>query len=230
MQGHTRLQDLTHQGLRHAVAMPLKFNVMVNVNFHRLEDCKLPRLLRQWLQGRCIQLRKCARSATRQFLERLVVEHLQQWHDRFVDIVHAVKPLMAQSHQDPALHNLHRRLHLGLILWVAGSCGQHRGGVVTGEVAHRLIDARLISIRVGNHGLGVVGHDQQRHATEEVQRLDGRVQPVGHSLAWRCASIGVARCTQGRHEDVGSVPIGQCHRWPRVINEQLFASAVDLAH
>jgi alpha/beta superfamily hydrolase len=32
------------------------------------------------------------------------------------------------------------------------------GSVVTGEVAHRLIDARLISIRVGNHGLGLSGN------------------------------------------------------------------------
>ena len=45
----TRLQGLPDQGVRHAVAVPLKFNVMVNVNFHSLEDRELPRLLRQRL-------------------------------------------------------------------------------------------------------------------------------------------------------------------------------------
>ena len=76
------------------------------------------------------------------------------------------KPSFCRSH-DPALHDLHSRFGLGLVLRVARTGRQNRGAVVACEVEHRVVATRLVAIGVGDHCLRVVRHDQLRHAADE---------------------------------------------------------------
>ena len=228
--GDACLQDQPDQGLRHAVAMPLDLDVVINVHAHGLVGGEFPGLQRQGLQCWRIQLCKRAGSAARQPLECLVVELFQQRRDGLVDIVHARKALVAQSHQDPALDNLHSRFDLGLVLRVIGARRQHRGAVVASEVLHRLVGARFIAVGVGNQGFGVVRHDELGHPTDECQGAGAAIKPVGHGLARCGTSKGVARSAQSGHEDVGTAAVHQLDRGTCKVDEQLLACAVGLAH
>lgn len=71
--GHSHLQRLTHQRVRHAVAVAFKLNVLINVHLDRLEHRQIKRLQRQRHQGRCVYGSKHARPAAGQLLKRLVV-------------------------------------------------------------------------------------------------------------------------------------------------------------
>ena len=102
------------------------------------------------------------------------------------------KPLVAQSHQNPALHHLNGGFDLAFVLRVVGPCGQHGGAVVPRKVVHRLVGPGLVAIRIGYQGFGVVGHDELGHTAKEAQGLGGGTQPVGHGLARCGASEGVA--------------------------------------
>ena len=101
------LQRHPHQGMRHAVAVPLKFDVLVNVNLDRLEHRPLPGLQRQGAQGRGVDLGKDTGAAACELLKRLVVELHQQRRNGLVDLIDGIELLVAQAHQDPALHHLH---------------------------------------------------------------------------------------------------------------------------
>jgi len=101
---------------------------------------------------------------------------------------------------------------------------------VAREVQHRVVAARLVAVGVGDHGLRVIRHDQLRHAADEGQRARRRFDPVGHRLAWRGAGVGVTGGTQRGDEDMGAAAVGQSDGGAGVIDEQLLAGAVHLAH
>ena len=127
-------------------------------------------LQRQWQQSRRIDFGEGAGAAAGQFLECLRVEACEQRCDGVVDLMHAAKLLVAQTHHDPAFDDLHCGLCLGLVLGVPWPCRQNRGAVVTREVEHGIVAARLIPVGVCNHRLGIVGDDELRHATDVAER------------------------------------------------------------
>lgn len=158
------------------------------------------------------------------------IELLQQGCDGLVDLIHRGELLMAQAHQNPALHHLHGGFDLALVLRVIRACRQDGGAVVPGKVQHGLVGAGFVAVGVGNQGPGVVGHDELGHATEEAQGQGRGTQPFGHGLARCGAGIGVARGSQGGDEDMGATAVNQLQRGPGVVDEQLLPGAVDLAH
>ena len=137
---------------------------------------------------------------------------------------------MAQAHEDPTLHDLDGRLDLGLVLRMAGPRRQHRSAVVTREVLHRVVGPRLVAVRARDHRARVVGDDELRHATDEAQGACASLQPVDHGLAWRGPDEGVAGRAERGHKDVGPIAIGELDRRAGVVDEELLAGAVDLAH
>lgn len=150
-----------------AVAVAFELDVLVNVNAHGLVDRQFPGLQRQRLQGRCVEFGKRTGAASGQLLKRLGVELRQERADGLVDVIDGAKLLVAQAHQDPALHHLHGRLDLTLVLRVVGARRQHRGAVVARKVMHCVVRPGLVAVGVGNQRPGIVRHDQQWHAAEE---------------------------------------------------------------
>ena len=72
-------------------------------------------------------------------------------------------------------------------------------------------------------------------AADELQRLHLRADPVGGGLARRGASVGVVRCAERGYEDLGlgdlaSGGVDDGHGGAGVVDEQLLAGDVDLAH
>ena len=182
------------------------------------------------MQRRGIELGKCTGATARQLLKRLGIELLQERRNGLVDVIDRGKLLMAKSHQNPALDHLHCGLNLAFVLRMVRTRGQERGAVVACKVVHRLIGPGLIAICIGNQRFGVVGHDELGHAADEPQGLGSGTQPIGHGLAGCGAGIGVTRCAQGGHEDVGTAGVCQLDSWSGVVDEQFLTGAVDLAH
>lgn len=98
------------------------------------------------------------------------------------------------------------------------------------EVKHSVTALRFVAVGLRDHGPGIVGHNELRHAAIETQRPRRRFKPVGHRFARRGAGVGIAGGAQGGHEDVGPAAIGQADGRTVVIDEQLLASTVDLTH
>ncbi|OIQ80056.1 hypothetical protein GALL_382050 [mine drainage metagenome] len=228
--GQPRLQLRADQVLRHAVAMAVDLDVVVDVHPHRLVAGPFPGLRGQRLQRRRVDGGEHRGAAAGQLLEQPGVEPVQQRRDRLVDVVDGTERLLAQPHQDPAFDHLHSRFDLGLVLRPIGARRQHRGAVVPGEVLDGLVGARLVAVRIGDQGARVVGDDELRHAPDEPQRLRTAVQPVGQGLPRCGAGVGEARCAQRRDEDVGHAFAFQRDRGAGVVDEQLLPGAVDLPH
>ncbi len=104
--GDARIEFQTNQRVRHAVAMLVDFDVVIDMDRHGLEACEFPRLHWQRLQCRRIQLRECTGTRSGQLLEWALVQVLQQWADRVIDGLHGREPLMTQTRHDPAFNHL----------------------------------------------------------------------------------------------------------------------------
>lgn len=111
-----RVELETDQRVRHAVAVFVDLDVIVDVNRHCLEARELVGLCRQRLQCRRVQLGECAGATSRQLLERPLIQVLEQRADRLIDRVDRLKPVMTQARHDPAFDDLDRNLYLWFVL------------------------------------------------------------------------------------------------------------------
>jgi len=101
---------------------------------------------------------------------------------------------------------------------------------MTGEVEHGVVGARLVTVRLGDQGARIVGHDQCRHATIKRQGAHRRVEPVGHRFTFGGAGERIAGCPHRGDVDMGATAIGQGESRAGEVDEQLLAAAVDLPH
>jgi hypothetical protein len=106
--GQPRLQLLTHQRVRHDVAVAVDLDVVVHVHFDGLEARELVATRWQRSQRRAVDLGKHAGAAAGQLLERPVVQRWQQRGDRPIDLGHALEAQLTQPRQDPARDDLYR--------------------------------------------------------------------------------------------------------------------------
>jgi hypothetical protein len=83
--------------------------------------------------------------------------------------VHRLETLMAQSRHDPAFNDLDRNFDLGFVLRPPRPGREHRGTVVTREVEHSVVGARLITVGVGNQGPRIIWDDQFGDTANETQ-------------------------------------------------------------
>jgi hypothetical protein len=228
--GDTRFQYLSDQGMRYAIAMPLYFNVIVDVGLDTLEVGHFIALQWQGQQRWRIERREGAGAAAGEFLEWPLIELFQQWHDRVVDFMHASEWLMPQARHDPAFDDLHCRLHLCFVLGMVRTRRENRGAVMAREVEHRAVAAWLVAIGVRDQRPRIIGNDELGHAAIKTQCACRRLKPIGHRFTGRGAGECVAGGAHRRNEDMGAAAIAQCKGGAGEINEQLLAGAVDLAH
>ena len=90
---------------------------------------------------------------------------------------------------------------------------------------------RLVAVGIGDQRPGVVRDHQLRHALDVFERTHESLDPVGERLARRGAGERVARGTERGDEDLRALTgltVGDA--LAGVVDEQLLAGAVDLAH
>ncbi len=115
MRGDAGVQRLADQRVRHAIAMLVDLDVVVDVNLDGAELRDLIGDRRQRAQRRGVQCSEGAGAAARQLLEGAVIQRGQQRGNRAIYRVHRLEPLMAQSRHDPAFNDLDCNLDLGFL-------------------------------------------------------------------------------------------------------------------
>jgi hypothetical protein len=188
------------------------------------------RLHRQRHQHRAVELGEHARARAGQLLERTIVQRRQQGGDCRIDLRDGIEALMEQPGEDPAGYHLDCTFRGGLVLRRTRPRRPHRGAVVAGEIAHSVVGTRLVSICARDERARVVGHQELRHASIEMQRPHDALDPVLELLRAARASERIARSTDRRDEHLRAGAVVQCHRGSGEVDEQLLAGAPVLAH
>ncbi len=188
------VQDLTHGGrqpyvhrraherIRHAVAMLLHRDVIVDVHFRRAPLGILVTRRRQWTQCGTIRGLEEGASRARQFLERPLVQRVQALTQRGIQFRERREAVMPQRREQLALDDLYRRFHFGFVTRRRDPRRQNRRAIVRREVGIRRIDLGRV-VRRGRHaGSQVIRDDQRRHAAEVLEHPHVRRDPVGQLL------------------------------------------------
>ena len=190
---------------------------------------------RQGAQGWPVEFGEGAGAVARQLLERALVQVHQQGGNRPVELGQAEEGLVAQPGQNPALDHLHGDLHLGFVAWLGRARGHHGQAVVRREFFEQAVRGGLVAVGAGHEGARLVRHQQAGHAADELQRANDAGHPVGGLLAGGGAGVGVVRCAQHGHEDLGlaylaSVGIHHGNGLAGVVHKELVTARVGLAH
>ena len=166
----------------------------------------------------------------------ILVQPPQQFGDGRVQLGQAVELPIAQSRQYPALDDENRGLDLRLVARSMGSGRQHGGAVMRRHFGIGSVDLRLVQAGLDDGDLGVVGHEQARHAADRREGAGVRADPVPERLGPARLGIGEVRGAHDRDEDLrlahlaGQPVDDHRHGVAGIIDEQLVAADMGLAH
>ena len=166
----------------------------------------------------------------------LLVETDEQLADRLVQFGQAVEAAMAQPAEQPALDDQHAGLDLGLVARPARPGRQDGGVVMRRHLGIGAVDLRLVEAGLDDGDLGVVRHQQLRHAADRLEGAGMGADPVAEPLRPGRLGVGEVRGAQDRDEDLrrpglaGQPVDDHRHRVAGIIDEQLVAAGMGLAH
>ena len=122
---------------------------------------------------------------------------VEQLADGHVQFFQREELAVAQRRHDPALGHLHGIFDFGFVPRLVRPRGHDAEAAVQREVVIGRIQIRIVAVRLGHAGLGVVGNGQRRNAAESVRRRArahaatipsaGRAWPRPRCRNWRPA-------------------------------------------
>jgi len=178
------------QAERHRIEMLLDLDVIVKVHPAALPGGIFIRCRRQRPKCRPVDLLEQRASGGAPAAHRPIVEIINQRADRLVQLGQREEPPVAQSRQNPALHNLNADFHLGFVARLVGSRRDHRGAVMRGHIGVGAVDQRFVEAGPGDTGAQIVADDLPRQAADERQHIDMHANPVGSDwLQLACAKM-----------------------------------------
>lgn len=141
---------------------------------------------------------------------------------------------MAQARQDPALHDLHPDLDLGLVFGFIRARRDHGHAVVRGHRRIGGIQVRFVAAGARYPGPEIVGDEERGHAADEVEQTHVRTDPVGELLGPGGLGVGVVAGPEHGDEDLGGMDLTRSAIDDRyglagIVDEQFLAGAVALA-
>ena len=190
---------------------------------------------REWAEQRTIELLEQRAAGDAELPHRARVERREQLANRGVQLREAEEAAVAQHGQDPALRDEHVRLDDGFVARVAGARGHHGRAVMLGELEIGAIDAGLVAACLGDAAAEVIGHEDRRRATEELDHPHVGSDPRGEILGRTGFGIHVAARAERADEqfhgpDLARRDVVDHRPLAREVHEGLLAGAVDLAH
>ena len=155
--------------------------------------------------------------------------------DGDVQFVEAEEPPVAQPGDDPALHEQHGGLDLGLVAGLVGARGQNGRAVMRGHLGVAAVDFGLIEAGADHPGLEVVGHDQRRHRAESGEDAGVGADPGRQRLAPARFCIGHVRGAHHGDEDLrrprhAGDRVDDRHPRAGIVDEHPLACGMALAH
>ena len=180
------LDLLLRKTVRHAVIMPLDIDVIIDADPADAPFGEHVRLHRQRFERRPVQLfEQLAPGHAEPADRQLVIYPDQQCADRRVQLLQAVETPVAQTAENPALHDQHRSFDLRFIAGLARPCRQDRGVVMRRHLGVGPVHRGLIQAGFDHRRLGVVRHDQMRDTANGLERPGMGADPVRQTLASR---------------------------------------------
>jgi hypothetical protein len=134
-----------------------------------------------------------------------VIQLGEQFADGGVEFFQRKELMMAQRRHDPALGDLHGAFGFGFVSRLVRPRGHDAEAAVQREVVVSRIQIRIVAVRLGHTGLGVVGNHQRRNAAKVLEGMHVRAQPRLHLLIARGLGPGVGTGAERGHEQ-GSLP------------------------
>ena len=132
---------------------------------------------------------------------------------------------MTQRGYDPALCHLNSCLDLGFIAWFVGASGHDREAIMLGQLAVGGIQFRFITAGMLDACFGVVGDDDFRRSTKELQGAHMRVDPARQILAAGGFGKGVTAGAQNGDKqrrleiDFAGLPVIDGYLVSSIVNE-----------
>ena len=215
--------------------MAVELNVVVDIDSCRLETGNGHACGWQGFEGGLVHTGKRTGAAIRQFLERALVQVLQQSASRFVQRAKTEESLVAQPRQNPAFHYLYCHFHLGLVTGFSRARRQHGPPVVLREFFEQTMIGGLVAVWTDNKRTWLVGHQQARHAADEFQGINNAGHPVSSLLGGRGAGVSEVGCTQHGHKhlclrNLATAGIHYRHSLPGVVHEEFVTRLMGRAH
>jgi hypothetical protein len=182
---HAQLDFLPYKRVRHRVVVAVAFDVIVEPRYPgALELGIFEARARQWPQRRPVEELEPTAARAVELLKRPVVEFVEQRPDGAIELSQAVEAPVAQAREDPAFHEQHAGLDLGLVLRLTRSCRQDGAAIVLRQRFVRAIGYRLVAIRIADQGACVIGHQQRWRAAKKAKALTcAAIQSVFPSAA-----------------------------------------------
>ncbi|MCP1854424.1 hypothetical protein J2R80_008247 [Bradyrhizobium sp. USDA 4541] len=143
---------------------------------------------------------------------------------------------MAQPPEQPALDHEDRLFDLRLVPWPSRPGRQNGGAVMRRHVGVAAVDLRVVEAGLDHCDLGIVRHQQRRHAADRLEGADVAADPVGEPLRPGRLRVGEARCAEHRDEDLRGASLAgepvdyHRHAVAGIVDEQLVAGHMRLAH
>jgi len=95
--------------------------------------------LRQRAHRRAVERFEDAAAATREALERSLVELDKEWPDRSVEFIQPEEALVPQPREDPSVHQKHAQLRAAFVLRAIRARGDDHRPVMGGELLIRAL-------------------------------------------------------------------------------------------
>ena len=172
------------------------------------------------------------RLTSRTLAERTGVQPVEQFGDGFVEIGQMEEFAVTQRGYDPALCHLNSCLDLGFIARFVGASGNDREAIMLGQLAVGGIQFRFIAAGMLDCRFRVVGDDDFRRSTKELQSAHMRFDPAGQILAAGGFGKGIAAGAENRDKQRGleihfaGLLVIDGDLVASVVNEKLLSGAV----
>ena len=142
---------------------------------------------------------------------------------------------MTEASEDPPLRDLHGDFDLRLVSRLRWPRRQDDGAVVQREFVIGPLHARLVAARDDDTTFELIGHDGRGDAAKELEGALVARDPVRDLLRARGFGVGVVRGAEHGDEefdrdDLAGGGVDDRRLLPGVVDEQLGARAMDLAH
>lgn len=175
---------LADEAVRHGVGHPVASEGHEAVRSH-LQGCPPPELERRdWKrrEKRLFRGEEALHAREVAACQTFAVVPVDKLGDRLVQFLQRVEDTVAQRRVDMPVHLVDGILDQGLVLRFPDSRGQRHAHVVVCQVVHSLAQVWFVAVRLLYGGLQVVRHKYPRHASEERQGPDGRIEELFDSL------------------------------------------------
>src|SRR5712691_755191 len=234
--GQARVDVLVQERVGDGVVMAVELDVVVDVD----ASPDLPVAVDEGLRGeraerRLIETLEEVAAAGAVEPHRPGVEIRQELGDPRVEGGEGEEGLVTEAGEDPPLRDLHGDFDLRLVSGLRRERRQDDGAVVLREVVVGPLQARLVAAGDHDAALELIGHDGLGDAAKELEGALVARDPIRDLLGARRFGVGVVRGAQHGDEQfdldhLAGGRVDDLRFLPGVVDEQLRAGAMDLAH